>query len=85
MEFCSWIPCLETDALPSNDCLVGLVVMASASRAEDLELDFCLRCGDYSGMSHTSALNIGSPVVTLSDAWCFRVNAGTGWPGISIL
>ena len=28
---------------------------------------------------------IGTPVATLPGAWHFRVSAGTGWPGVSIL
>ena len=41
--------------------------------------------GIFSGPSHTSALNIGTPVVTLPGAWRYRVSAGTGRPGVSIL
>ena len=42
--------------------LVGLVVKASASRAEDPEFDSRLRRGGFSGSSHTSDLKIGTPV-----------------------
>ena len=38
-----------------------------------------------SGSSHTSDLNIGTPVATLPGAWHYRVSAGTGQPGVSIL
>ena len=41
--------------------------------------------GIFSGSSHTSDLNIGTPVATLPGAWCYRVSAGTGRPGVSIL
>ena len=41
--------------------------------------------GIFSGSSHTSDLNIGTPVATLPGAWCYWVSAGTGWPGVSIL
>ena len=41
--------------------------------------------GIFSGSSHTSDLNIGTPVATLSGAWRYRVSAGTGRPGVSIL
>ena len=41
--------------------------------------------GIFSGSSHTSDLKIGTPVATLPDAWCYRVNAGTGWLGVSLL
>ena len=64
--------------------LVGLVVKASASRAEDPGFKFSLR-RDFSGSSHTSDLKIGTPVATLPGAWRYRVSAGTGWPGVSIL
>ena len=41
--------------------------------------------GIFSGSSHTSDLNIGTPVATLPGAWHYRVSAGTGQPGVSIL
>ena len=41
--------------------------------------------GIFSGSSHTSDLNIGTPVATLPGAWRYRVSAGTGQPGVSIL
>ena len=41
--------------------------------------------GIFSGSSHTSDLKIGTPVDTLPGAWCYRVSAGTGRPGVSIL
>ena len=66
------------------DRLVGLVVKASASKAEDPEFESCLR-RDFSGSSHTSDLKIGTPVATLPGAWRYRVSAGTGRPGVSIL
>ena len=40
---------------------------------------------DYSGLSHTSDLKIGTPVATLPGAWRYRVSTGTGRPGVSIL
>ena len=61
------------------DHFVGVVVKASASRAADLRLDFRFFLGDCTELSHTSGLNIGIPVVTLSGAWRYRVSAGTGW------
>ena len=66
-------------------CLVGLVVKASTLRVVDLGFDSCLRCGNFSGSSHASDLKIGTLVATLPGAWCYRVSAGTGWPGVSIL
>ena len=59
---------------------VGLVVKASVWKAEDPGFDSCLRRWDFSGSSHTSDFKIGTPVATLPG-----VNAGTGWPGVSIL
>ena len=41
--------------------------------------------GIFSGLSHTSDSKIGTPVATLPGAWHYRVSAGTGQPGISIL
>ena len=60
-----------------SDRLVGLVVKASASGAEDPEFESRLRRGDYSGSSHTSDLETGTPVAILSGAWRYRVSAGT--------
>ena len=69
----------------TNDPLVGLVVKASASRTEDPGFEFRLR-QDFSGVeSYYSDLKIGTPVATLLGAWRYRVSAGTGWPGVSIL
>ena len=57
---------------------------ASASRAEDPGFESRLRW-DFSGSSHTSDSKIGTPVATLPGAWRYRVSAGTGRPGVSIL
>ena len=67
-----------------GDRLVGLVVTASVSRAEDPGFEYRLR-RDFSGSSHTCDLKIGTPVATLPGAWRYRVSAGTGRPGVSIL
>ena len=48
---------------------VGLVVNSSASRAEDPVFESRLRCGDFSGSSHTGDLNTGTPVANLSCLW----------------
>ena len=69
---------------PAPYRLAGLVVKASASGAEDSGFESRLR-RDFSGSSHTSDLNIGTPVATLPGAWHYRVSAGTGRPGVSIL
>ena len=68
----------------TDDHLVGLVVKASASRAEDPVFESRLR-QDFSRSSHTSDLKIGTQVATLPSAWRYRVSAGTGQPGVSIL
>ena len=66
------------------DRLSGLVVKASASGAEDPWFKSRLRW-DFPGSSHTGDSKIGTPVATLPGAWCYRVSAGTGRPGSSIL
>ena len=60
------------------------MVKASASGEEDPGFESRLR-RDFSGLNHTSDLNIGTPVATLPGAWRYRVSAGTGRPGVSIL
>ena len=48
--------------------------------------DSNLTCaGIFPGSSHTSDLKIGNPGATPPVAWRYRVSAGTGWPGVSIL
>ena len=64
--------------------LVGLAIKAFASGAEDPGFESRLR-RDFSGSSHTGDLKIGTPVATLPGAWRYRVSAGTGRPGVSIL
>ena len=61
------------------------MVKASALRTAGPGFDSGLCCGDFSGSSHTSDLKTGTPVATLPGAWHYRVSAGTGWPGVSIL
>ena len=67
-----------------GDRLVGLVVKATASGAEDPGFESRLR-RDFSRSSHASDLKIGTPVATLPGAWHYRVSAGTGRPGVSVL
>ena len=70
-----------------NECedrLVGLVVKASTSGAEDLGFESRLQ-RDFSRSSHTSDLKIGTPAAPLPGAWCYRVSTGTGQPGVSVL
>ena len=42
---------------PVRDCLVGLVVKAFTSRAEDLGFKSRFRSGDFSGLSHAGDRN----------------------------
>ena len=58
---------------------------ASASRAEDPGFESSLRRDFFSGSSHTSDSKIDTLVATLPGAWRYRVSAGTGRPGVSIL
>ena len=64
--------------------LVGLVVRRPP-RERKIPGSNPACAGLFSGSSHTSDLKIGTPVATLPGAWCNRVSAGTGWPGVSIL
>ena len=64
----------------SCDRLAGLVVKASASRAEDPGFESRL-WQDFSRSSHTGDLKIGTPVATLPGTWHHKVSAGTGWGG----
>ena len=60
------------------------MVKALSSGAEDQGFESSLR-RDFSESSHTSDLQIGTPVATLPGAWHYRVTAGTGRPDVSIL
>ena len=77
-------PTEEATGSVKSDRLAGLVVKASASRAEDPGFESRLR-RDFSGSSHTSDLKIGTPVATLSGSWWYRISARTGWPGVNIM
>ena len=76
--------CAHVTASLLSDRLVGLVEKVFALRAEDSRFESRL-CQDFSGSSHTSDLNIGTPVATLPGAWRYRVSAWTGWSSVSIL
>ena len=65
-------------------CLAGLMVKVSTLRVADSGFDSCLR-QDFSGSSYTSDLKIGTQVATLPSAWRYRVSAGTGQHGDSLL
>ena len=60
---------------PALHRLLGLVIKASALKADDPEFDSRCRCGDFCGLSHTSDLKLGAPVANL-----LGVSAGTGYP-----
>ena len=64
--------------------LISLAIEASSLRAEDSGFEFCLRW-DFSTLSHTSDLKIGTPVASLPGAWRYKVSAGTGQPSVSVL
>ena len=67
------IHCNEFDSAWIGYCLIGLVVKASASGAEDPRFESRLQ-RDFSRSSHTSGLEIGTPVATLPGAWHDRVS-----------
>ena len=71
--------------LCAADRLVGLVVKVSVCLEWKIP-GLNPACAEiFSGWSHTSDLEIGTPVATLPGAWRYRVSAGTGQPGVSIL
>ena len=71
-------------AICPRDRPVGLVVR-HPPRERKIRGSNPACAGIFSGSSHTSDLKIGTPVATLQGAWCYRVSAGTGRPGVSIL
>ena len=58
--------------------------MVKASASRDHGFESRLR-RDFPGSSHSSDLRIGTPVATLPGAWRYRISAGAGRPGVSIL
>ena len=76
-----WPPLIPV-SLPYR--LVGLVVRRPP-RERKIPGSNPACAGIFSGSSHTSDLKIGTPVATLPGAWRYRVSAGTGRPGVSIL
>ena len=68
----------------ARDRLVGLVVRCPP-RERKVPGSNPACAGIFSGSSHTSDSKIGTPVATLPGARCYRVSAGTGRPGVSIL
>ena len=67
-----------------TDRLVGLVIRRPP-RERKIPGSNPACAGIFSGSSHTSDLNIGTPVATLPGAWRYRVSTRTGRPGVSIL
>ena len=59
----------------------GLVVKASVSRAEDPGFESRLLRGRVIPVTK----KIDTPVATLPGSWRYRVSAGTGRPGVSVL
>ena len=62
------------------DRLVGLVARKRKNPGLSLA---CIRI--FPGSSHTGDLKIGTPVATLPGSWRYRVSAGAGWAGVSLL
>ena len=60
------------------------MVKVSTSGAEDPGFESRLQ-RDFSRSSHASDLKTGTPVATLPGDWRYRVIAGTGPTGVSIL
>ena len=72
------------NSVPGSDRLVGLVVRRPPrERKTPGSNPAC--AGIFSGSSHTSDFEIGTTVATLPGTWHYRVSAGTGRPGVSIL
>ena len=72
------------EKIPSTNRLIGLVVRCPP-RERKVPGSNPACAGIFLGSSHTSDLNIGTPVATLPGAWHYRVSTGTGRPGVSIL
>ena len=62
------------------------MIQTSTLRVEDPGFDSHFRHRNISvKWEYTSDLEMGTPVVTLSGTWCYRISAGTGWSGVCIL
>ena len=81
-----WLPCLTLGiiGIVLKDRLVGLVVRRPP-RERRIPGSNPACAGIFSGSSHTSDSKIGTPVAALPGAWRYRVSAGTGRLGVSIL
>ena len=87
----NWISCycfrvrlIVSREIPTDYHDVGLVVKRLPWERKTPGLNPAC-AGIFSGSSHTSDLKNGTPVATLPGTWCYRVSAGTFWPGVSIL
>ena len=90
-SFCDRLACLlglcrefKRSPVPCAVPLVGLVVKASVSRAEDPGFQSRLR-QEFSGSGHISDFKIGTPVAILPGAWHYRASAWTCRFSVSIL
>ena len=87
-------------SLKPNDCCINLLHGGNFSTSWNRLVGLVVRrpprerkitgsnpacAGIFSGSSHTSDSKIGTPVAILPGAWCYRVSAWTGRPGVSIL
>ena len=61
------------------------MVKTSASGAEDPGFESCLQRDFFRVKSYQWLKKVGTPVTSLPGAWHYRVSAGTGQPGVSIL
>ena len=77
-------PFIHAHSLPLSHRLVGLVVR-HPPREHKIPGSNPACAGIFSGSSHISDSKISTPVATLPGAWRYRVGAGTGQPGVSIL
>ena len=75
---------LDVERPRNNYRLVGLVIRRPP-RERKIPGSNPACAGIFSGSSHTSDSKTGTPVATLPGAWRYRVSAGTGRPGVSIL
>ena len=79
-----FVPFHLQPSTPTSDRLVGLVVRCPPREWKTRSSNPAC-AGVFSGSSHTSDSKIATPVATLPGAWRYRVSAGTGQPGVSIL
>ena len=84
LRLCRWMSAVDLRVSFSCHRLVGLVVRRPP-RERKIPGSNPAGGGIFSGSSHTSDLQMGTPVATLPGAWCYRVSAGTSRPGVSIL